>query len=171
MLINYYYCDCYSLCRAVSSDLGRFPWLSSTETMLIKNQKPESLCISRIRKARIFCAWEESAPTRSPLSHKRHLLRLISHKHTCIHTERHTHMRFTGRRGGSKSRGKKKKKTITRATSGPRRGTFFLRAPETREKNHYQSVEKNKKKKLTNTQSSATNSVDNFFISRFIRRC
>lgn len=118
MLVNYYYCDCTILSaeRRIVGIMAILVAFIDRDDAYRKSKTNESLCISRIRKARIFWTWDESemcALMRSPQSHKRHLLRLISHKiHIHIHTYTHRYCDSWGRRGGS--------------TSGLRRGSFFF---------------------------------------------
>lgn len=123
-----------------------------------KSKINESLCISRIRKARIFYAWKESEMCTDAFSTEPQealvTTNFAQNIHIYIHTYTYTDMRFTGRRGGSKSRRSKKKEKRGERRRARGAALFFFEHRKQEKKGHYQSADKEKKK--INKQSSVT---------------
>jgi len=124
-----------------------------------KSKINESLCISRIRKARIFYAWKESEMCTDAFSTKPQealvTTNFAQNIHIYIHTYTYTDMRLTGRRGGSKSRRSKKKRN-EESDVGPEARHFFSSSTGSKKKKAIINQRTKKKRKLISTQSSVT---------------
>lgn len=140
-----------------------------------KSKINESLCMSRMRKARIFYAWKESEMCTDAFSTEPQEALVTTnfaqniHMYTRIYT--YTDTRFTGRRGGSKWHRRKKKEKRGERRRARGAALFFFEYQKQEKKAIINQRTKKKGKLISIHQSSVTNGADNFFISRFIRRC